>query len=194
MKELDIEIICANTPQAKGRVERVNSTLQDRLVKEMRLEGISGIEEANLWSPEYMTKFNAQFAVQPRSTHDAHKPLLTSENLDRIFTMQETRILSKNLTLQYKKVIYQIQTKRPGYAMRKAAVTVCERANGEIEILHRGHALAYSIFKKQPRQAEVVTSKSLDKAVKKTWQPSANHPWRNYPVTNDRVPIEAASK
>jgi len=78
MKELDIEIICANTPQAKGRVERVIEVLQDRLVKEMRLRGISNIEVANEYTLEYITEYNARFAVQPRSSHDAHRPLLPS--------------------------------------------------------------------------------------------------------------------
>lgn len=180
MKELGIEVICANTPQAKGRVERVNSTLQDRLVKEMRLEGISGPEEANAWLPKFMEQFNAKFAVHPRSNHDAHRLMIEHDDLDRIFTKRETRVLSKNLTLQYKKVIYQIQTKRPSYAMRHARVTVCENEKGQIEILYRGHSLAYSIYEKQARQAEVVTSKSLDKTLKKAWKPPANHPWRNY--------------
>ena len=126
MKELDIEIICANTPQAKGRVERVIEVLQDRLVKEMRLRGISNIEVANEYAPEYMTEYNARFAVQPRSSHDVHRPLLPSDDLALFFTKQEQRILSKNLTLQYEKVIYQIQTSRPSYAMRKAPVTMCE--------------------------------------------------------------------
>lgn len=192
MKELDIEIICANTPQAKGRVEKMNGTLQDRLVKEMRLEGISGMEEANAWAPEFMANNNAKFAVLPRSTYDAHRPLLASENLDRIFTRQETRILSKNLTLQYKKVIYQIQSKRPTYAMRHAQVTVCENEKGIIEIMYRGRSLPYTIYHKQERQAEVVSSKSLDKALKKTWKPPADHPWRNYRGSTSREHVDSA--
>jgi hypothetical protein len=180
MKELGIEIICANTPQAKGRVERMNLTLQDRLIKQMRLEGISGIEAANAWLPEFMADFNARFAVQPHSSHDAHRPLLANEDLDRIFTKQETRTLSKNLTLQYKKVIYQIQTKRTTIAMRKARVLVCEDEQGQIEIRYKGRSRPYTIFTQQERQAKVVTSKSLDKTLKKTWKPPTNHPWRNY--------------
>jgi len=184
MKELGVEVICANTPQAKGRVENVNGTLQDRLVKEMRLAGISGIEEANPWLPTFMADFNTRFEVVPHSSHDAHRPLLSSDDLDHCFTWQETRTLSKNLTLQYKKVIYQIQSKRPGYAMRHARVTVCENEKGEIEILYKGRSLPFNIFQKQERQAEEVTSKSLDKALKKVWKPPENHPWRNYGSSN----------
>ncbi len=114
MKALDIEIICANTPQAKGRVERANQTLQDRLVKELRLKDISSMQKANAYAPVFIADFNRRFAVQPRSSHDAHRPLLFSEDeLDIIFSQKETRVLSKNLTLQYHKVIYQIQTLGP---------------------------------------------------------------------------------
>src|SRR4030042_1036441 len=112
MAELDIQIICANSPQAKGRVERANQTLQDRLVKELRLQGISDIDTANAFLPQFREDFNRRFAVQPRSNHDAHRPLLKTANLDLIFTHQKTGTLSKNLTLQANKIIYQIQTDR----------------------------------------------------------------------------------
>ena len=180
MKDLDIEIICANTPQAKGRVERANQTLQDRLVKEMRLLGISSIEEGNVYVQEYIKDFNRRFAVVPRSSHDAHRPLLPTDDLDRILTWQETRTLSKNLTFQFKKVIYQILTSRPSYAMRKARITVCENAHGEISVLYKGHPLSFSIFHKQQHQAEVVSSKSIDQKLKKPWRPADDHPWRKY--------------
>ena len=143
MQELDIQIICANTPQAKGRVERANQTLQDRLVKELRLLGISSMEAGNAYVPEFMADFNRRFAVVPQNPQDAHRPLLPGDDLDRILTWQETRTLSKNLTLQYQKVVYQIQTTRPTYALRSAQVTVCENAQGEITILYKGNALDY---------------------------------------------------
>jgi transposase len=84
MQELDIQIICANTPQAKGRIERANQTLQDRLVKELRLLGISDIDSANAYLPEFRQDFNRRFAVAPRSNYDAHRPLLKTEKLDPI--------------------------------------------------------------------------------------------------------------
>ena len=193
-KSLDIEIICANTPQAKGRVERVNKTLQDRLVKELRLRGIATIEAANAFVSEYIEDFNRRFAVHPRSNHDAHRPLLFSEEeLNAIFSFQEPRILSKNLTIQYKNVIYQIQTTRPNYALRKAQVTVCENPQGEITILYKNNPLKYSIFNKQQRQAEVVTSKGIDAHLKKTkkpYKPASNHPWRKYGRHLNGKPIQ----
>jgi hypothetical protein len=149
-------------------------------VKELRLLCISSIEAANEYAPEFITDFNNRFAAQPRSSHDAHRPLLPSDDLDLIFTKQDFRILSKNLTLQYKKVVYQIQTSRPSYAMRKAQVTVCEDPQGEISILYKGRPLDYTVFQKQQRQAEVVASKSIDAKLKKPHKPAKDHPWRTY--------------
>ena len=180
MQDLGIEIICANTPQAKGRVERANETLQDRLVKEMRLRGISDLEAANAYLPQFREDYNRRFGVLPRSQHDAHRPLLPQENLDQIFTHQETRSLSKNLTLQYKKIIYQIQTDRPGYALRQAQVTVYENAQGEIQIHYRNRPLQFSVFHKPERQAEVVDGKNLDRHLAQPVSPAQDHPWRTY--------------
>ena len=153
MQELNVEIICANTPQAKGRIERANQTLQDRLVKELRLQGISDIDSANAYLSEFREDYNRRFAVAPRSSHNAHRSLLKSENLELILTHQKTGTLSKNLTVQSKGVIYQIQSNRPDYALRNAQVTVSENAKGEVTILYKNNPLAYTIYQKPPRQA-----------------------------------------
>jgi len=180
MDELDIQLLCANSPQAKGRIERANQTLQDRLVKELRLRGISDREAGNAYLPEFREDFNQRFAVAPRSTHDAHRPLLQTDNLDVILTHQETRSLSKNLTVQYQHVVYQVQTNRPGYALRNAKVTVCENAKGEVTIIYKNKPLPYTVYHKAPRQAEVVDSKTLDHQIKSPWKPPTDHPWRRY--------------
>jgi len=192
MQELDIQIICANTPQAKGRIERANQTLQDRLVKELRLLGISDIDSANAYLPEFRLDFNRRFAVAPRSHHDAHRPLLKSDNLDLILTHQKTATLSKNLTVQANKVIYQIQSNRPDYALRKAQVTVCENAKGEVTILYKDKPLAYTIYHKPTRQAEVADTKSLDRQIKTPKPPAPNHPWRQYGHHLNGKPIQEA--
>jgi len=193
MQELDIQIICANTPQAKGRIERANQTLQDRLVKELRLLGISDIDSANAYLPEFRQDFNRRFAVAPRSNHDAHRPLLKTENLDLILTRQKTATLSKNLTLQANKVIYQIQSDRPDYALRKAQVTVCENAKGEVTILYKNKPLSYTIFHKPTRQAQVVDTKTLDRQIKTPKPPAPNHPWRQYGRHLNGKPIQETS-
>ena len=181
MQELDIQTICANTPQAKGRVERVILTLQDRLPKELRLRGISTWEAGNAYLPEFMADFNQRFAVQPRSTHDAHRPLTARDCLVHTLTWQETRILTKNLTIQFQKVVYQIQTKRPTYAMQHTTVTVCLDAENNLKIFYKGKSLDYTIFHRQAKQAEVVESKHIDLALRiqsYAHMPAPNHPWR----------------
>ena len=181
MQELGIQIICANTPQAKGRVERANQTLQDRLTKELRLRGISTPEQANRWLPEFMQNYNRRFATAPRSELNFHTPLAPSDNLDLILCRKATRTLSKNLTLQYHKTIFQIHVQCPTYAMRNTVVTVFENANGEISILYKNKSLTFEVYYQQEKQAEVVPSKSIDFELsqpKKPHKPAPDHPWR----------------
>ena len=180
MQELDIQIICANTPQAKGRVERVIQTLQDRLPKEMRLRGIASRTAGHAYLPEFIQDFNQRFGEEPRSTVDAHRPLNPKEDLAQILTWQETRSLSKNLTLQFHNTVYQIQTDRPTYALRNAQVTVCVNANDDIAILYKNKRLAYTRFQPQTTQSQIVLSKDLDQAISHRipTKPAPDHPWR----------------
>jgi len=181
LQELAIQIVCANSPQAKGRVERANQTLQDRLVKELRLEGISDRASANAYLETFRQDFNRRFAVPPRSRHDAHRPLLATDNLEHIFSHQETRTLTKNLTLQYDRVTYQIQSQRPAYALRNAKVMICQKANGQVTILYQNKPLDFTLFQAQPRQAVEVNSKTIDHELhhpEKAHKPAPNHPWR----------------
>lgn len=161
MQELGIEIICANTPQAKGRVERANKTLQDRLTKELRLQNISAVEEANLWLPTFMEDYSQRFATVPRNTVDYHVPLSDSNNPDFILCRKETRTLSKNLTFQYYTRIYQIHMERPAYALRNATVTVLEKPNHEIIVLYKNQSIHFDIYIQQQKQAEVVPPNPL---------------------------------
>lgn len=189
LNELDIELICANTPQAKGRVERANQTLQDRLVKELRLRGISEIPAANAFLPEFRADLNRRFAVQPRVPHEAHRPLRASDDLTKILAIRELRTLSKNLTLNYDRTVYQIHSPRPAYALRHAKVEVRERWDGTLHILYHGKPLDYSIYREPPRQAELIASKELNPALdarrtrakkRKIYVPSPNHVWRKF--------------
>lgn len=188
MKELGIEIICANTPQAKGRVERANKTLQDRLTKELRLQTISTIEEANLWLPKFMEDYNQRFAVAPRSDLDFHAPLSDSSVLDFILCRKEPRTLSKNLTFQYYKNIYQIHVDRPTYALRNATVIVLENANSEIIVLYKNVPVNFDVYIQQLKQAEVVPSKSIDFALlnaSMAHKPAPDHPWRKFNLSKN---------
>lgn len=188
MKELSIELICAHSPQAKGRVERANQTLQDRLTKELRLRAISSAEEANQFVPEFITDYNSRFALYPRSREDAHQPLSPKEDLDRILVLKERRTLSKNMTISYNNRIYQISTKRPLYTMRGAHVEVREASTGEIAIEYKGKALCYRVCSEQEREhAQVTPSKLLDQRLAqaaakphKKYHPPMTHPWRYF--------------
>ena len=134
-----------------------------------------------MYLPEFVQDFNQRFAVPPRSNHDAHRPLTIQDNLARSLTWQENRALSKNLTLQFRNVVYQIQTQRPTYAMRHTAVTVCLDAQGKVTLLYKGQPLEYTIFHTQAKQAEIVETKQLDRALlnqSKAHKPPANHPWK----------------
>jgi len=125
LKTLEIEPIHANTPQAKGRVERANQTLQDRLVKEMRLRGISSINAANQFLPEFIQDYNRRFAVPPQHPLDAHREVLhDNTELNQILSLHHTRILSKNLTCQFKRRQYQLQGYGQGYRLRGTRVTL----------------------------------------------------------------------
>lgn len=166
MKELGIELICAHSPQAKGRVERCNLTLQDRLVKAMRRRGISTMEEGNAYLPEYLVEHNDRFAVTAREEANAHRPLLIEDDLERSLMLCEDRTLSKNLQLSYDRVIYQIQTDRAAYTMRFAKVQVRESRSGTVTIEYKGQPLAYTIFRVQERaQGRVVPTKLLPVAL-----------------------------
>lgn len=177
MKELGIELICASTPQAKGRVERANQTLQDRLVKEMRLEGINDYQHANEFLDHYLPIHNNKFAVQPKKPVDSHEPLRPENDLDLIFTKRNSRILSGNLEFQYNRVVYQIQSDRPTYALKGRKITVCENEEGKIYVLLGKTPLKFKRFYKQPKRHEVVSSKEIDRL---TYKPAEDHPWRNY--------------
>jgi transposase len=187
LKELDIELICAHSPQAKGRVERANQTLQDRLTKELRLRGICSLAQANAYLPEFIAAYNARFAVGPRSAESAHRSLGKAENLDRILTLCEWRTLSKNLTLSYNNVIYQIKTKRSAYTLRQAHVEVRERQSGTITIEYKQQPLEYTIYQEQEQQqGKVIESKLLQPAAARTAarpkqkRGPVSSPWRRF--------------
>ncbi len=164
LSELNIDIVCANTPQAKGRVERAHLTLQDRLVKELRLRSISTPEAGNAYLPLFRADYNQRFGREPVSRHDAHRPLRDDEHLDLIFTWQEERKLSRNLTINYKRVMYLVE---PGPETQPLAGRRCrvhEHEDGHVEIRHAGKPLACRVFfDKAPRvsQGAIVTNKRL---------------------------------
>jgi hypothetical protein len=165
LHDLNTESICANSAPAKGRVERANSTLQDRLVKELRLAGISSIIDGNKFIESFRRNYNARFGRIPASDHDAHRKLIKAERvrLDDTFCWQESRAVTRALTIQYDKVIYLITPGPETNAVAGQHVTVFDYPDGRFKIRYEGRELPYTVFDRlsQIRQADIVTSKRL---------------------------------
>ncbi len=179
-KELDIEIICANSPQAKGRVERNNQTQQDRLVKELRLAGINTMDEANIFLDDvYWNAYNDKFSIKPELSKNAHRELLQEQELKRILSYKKQGVLSKNLEVQCDNVIYQIVSKNLSRRLRKAKVTIIKGIDGEVYIQHNGKDLPFKIYSGQKVCGAEVGSKEIDTFFneKKTRKVPYNHPW-----------------
>lgn len=188
MEELNIEVIHARSPQAKGRVERLFGTLQDRLIKEMRLRGISDLESANQFLEDFfIADFNRRFAKEPKRKVNLHRRVnLQKENLDQILSRQETRFVNNDFTLQYKSKIFQLEKSQPTLVLRRDKVIIEERMNGEIKIRLRNKYLNFHQIYIKPRQELFITA--LTKEPRKPWSPPANHPWRRpWPNTKKRT-------
>lgn len=164
LSELNIDIICANTPQAKGRVERANKTLQDRLVKEMRLRDISTIKAANAFMPEFIEQYNSKFAKEPHNPKDMHRPFTEHECLDGAMCHKEQRTLSHTLTIRYDKVLFILEPSDLSRSLARQRVTICDYPDGRLEIQSpEGVTLPYRTFDKlrSVNRAEVVENKRL---------------------------------
>ncbi len=167
LEALNIELICANSPQAKGRVERANGTLQDRLVKAMRLEGISTMAEANAFLPTYIARHNRRFAKAPFDPRDLHRPLAPHDDLQVVMVWREQRKVTSSLTLHYNKAMFILEPTKISRSLAGKRVDVCEYPDGRLEIRHGEHVLPYAMFDKirQVNQAAVVDNKHLDAAL-----------------------------
>src|ERR1700730_6424614 len=177
LRELDIELICANSPQAKGRVERANGILQDRLIKEMREQGINSIEEGNAFLDEYARKYNKKFTKPPANLENAHRSVLLSHKLEQLFMLKETRILSKDISFQYKNEIYQIETERRHSLHGK--VDVFESEGKVVMILKEGKPLKYRKWKEKLAEPTLVID---TKELEIIWpEKKRRKPWRNHP-------------
>jgi hypothetical protein len=154
-KELGIELIFANSPQAKGRIERVFKTLQDRLVKELRLANARTIEEANVVLRKYLPIFNEKFRVEAKKSGDYHRPVDKRIRLDEILSIQTQRSLHNDRTVVHEKQWYQVLTKT-----RANTVIMCEYLNGQIAIKDDATRLAYKLIEGPlPRIAPIVVKK-----------------------------------
>jgi hypothetical protein len=148
LSALNIDIICANSPQAKGRVERAFGTLQDRLVKEMRLAGIATIAAANAWLPGFITDHNARFGRDPANAKDLHRPLSAADDLDEVLAWREQRTVTNNLTLHYDRMMLMLDPTPLARGLVRKKVEVVNYPDGRFAVQFEGAALGFRVFDK----------------------------------------------
>ncbi len=164
LAELNIEILCASSSQAKGRVERVNRTLQDRLVKALRMAGISNIEAGNAFLPGFMARFNARFGVVPARSDDLHRPLnIPPERLRMILCRREQRYVGQQLTLSYDRLRIMLERNEVTIGLAGKYVDTYAFADGGLEVRWQGLSLPYRAFDKNQRvsHAAIIENKRL---------------------------------
>jgi len=170
LKELGVEVLHAHSPQAKGRIERLFATLQDRLVKEMRLRGIRTLEEANQFLEEYLPLYNKRFCVCPKEKDDFHRPLPKGLALDAILCIKTERSLRNDFTVAHNKKLYQIEE-----TIKASKLMVQERVDGSMIMTHQGRSLKFKEITERPvkENTQVVLMR-----IRKPRIPSTDHPWR----------------
>lgn len=179
MQDLNIYLISANSPQAKGRIERLFGTLQDRLVKEMRLESINTPEEGNKFLKEvFIPKFNDKFAVTPAKAGNVHNSLAPTDkaNINRIFSVQSERVINNDFTVQFKNNWYQLAEIQPTTVRAKEKVLVEEWLDKSIHFSLREKYLSFTELPVRPKNVKhpppILTRNKLN------WKPQIDHPWR----------------
>jgi hypothetical protein len=172
MKELGVKVIHAHSPQAKGRIERLFRTFQDRVIKEMRLKGISTIEEANKFLTKYLPIYNRRFRVKPSQQDNLHRELPKEIKLDSILCIKTERVLRNDFTVAHDGKLYQIMDKTDA-----KRVIVEEKITGKMDITHENIRLRYKEITERPQREQKKPHIFIIKK-KKKYIPAANHPWR----------------
>jgi hypothetical protein len=172
LKELGVKLIHANSPQAKGRIERLFKTLQDRLVKEMRLRGIRTIEEANHFLEQYLPVYNKRFAVCAKGKDNLHRPVGREVDLDGILCMKTERTLRNDFTVAHNNKLYQIEDH-----IHTSKVIVEDRLDGSVRITYKNRVLRYREITERPKPVKLP---SIATRVRKPPTPETNHPWRKF--------------
>src|ERR1700731_1378269 len=180
LSELNIDIICANSPQAKGRVERAFGTLQDRLVKELRLAGISTVTAANAWLPGFIADYNARFARPPANAKDLHRKLTASDDLDELLAWREARTVTRNLTLHYDRMMLLLEPTSLARGLVRKKVEVVNYPDGRFAVQFNGATLGFKVFDKiqtvQP--GAIVDNKRLSAVLEQVKAQQAAYPAR----------------
>jgi len=176
LKELRVEVSHAHSPQAKGRIERLFRTFQDRLIKEMRLKGIGTIEEGNRFLAEYLPIYNKRFSVRPREKEDLHRPLPKGMDLNAILCIKTERTVRNDFTVAHNKKLYQIKE-----ATKASKVIVQDRMDGSMRITYQGHTLRFREITERPAREN---KQPVIRRRRRTYIPPADHPWRRFKIKN----------
>ena len=178
LQKLGVKIITARSPQAKGRVERSNGIHQDRLVKELRLEDIDNLKEANTFiEDKYLADLNGRFAIEPKDEVDFHRKVENELDLGRIFCFEKDRIVDNDWTVRWNRRVFQIVKDNKILPRARAKVVVQEWLDGTIHIVYRGEELRHKeIYKKPLRKKKKANISAADKV----HIPAADHPWRKW--------------
>ncbi len=189
-EELGIALIYAYSPEAKGRIERLFHTLQDRLVKELRLRNIRTMDEANRFvREEFIPAFNTKFAVTPREAGDAHRVLADADPsiLDRTLSIRATRTVMNDFTVRYRGRYFQLEKTTVRLVCRKEKVEVEEHADGTVRVYLRGAYLPMHELPTRPEKVCVKDTPKLLAHVTSPWKPAPDHPWRRGLVREKRA-------
>ncbi len=172
LRELGVEVIHANSPQAKGRVERLFRTFQDRLIKEMRLRGIKNISQANEFLREYLPIYGKRFGIQPAKPTDLHRAISAKIKLERILCLKTKRSLRNDFTVAYEGKLYQVKDN-----VSAQEVLVEEKINGSLCIRHKDRDLRFKEITNRPKKEQKELPIHISK---KMYIPPKDHPWRKY--------------
>ena len=187
VEELGIEVIQAHSPQAKGRIENLFETLQDRLIKELRLANISDINEANIFLETFIPKFNGKFAIPPKNQANLHQPPDERDNLEQIFSIQKERTIQNDFTLRYENQYFQLTNPQPTLVLPGQKVTTEKRLNQTIHIRLKDKYLNYIPIDKTSldslRQLKAYALTSNPEPPRVYAKPAPNHPWRKFSLT-----------
>lgn len=180
MRELDVELILARSPQAKGRVERMNGTLQDRLVKALRRANISDLPTANTFLEEtFLPEFNVRFSKAAAEATHAHRPLAAGFDLDRVLAVREPRQVQHDWTVRWQNRYLQLPPESAAVVRPGQKVEVCQQANGHLRVfsgepewtwVEAGQRSLRSVRRRRRKPGPTGSSQGL--------RPAANHPWR----------------
>lgn len=179
MEEIGVKVTHALSPQAKGRVERLFGTFQDRLIKEMRLKGIKTKGEANKFLEYYLPLYNERFSFKAAREGDLHREIPDGLDIDKVLCIKTRRSVRNDFTIAHNKKLYQITEHING-----KEVIVEERTDGSMLITYNGRSLKFKEIDSRPVKDKVTESRAIESKIKKVHIPPKDHPWRKYPVVN----------